>query len=159
VLVEKGIKGNELEVQSKAYVDEYNNKVQSGIQSLGLLEDVMETLEKLSKKYLLFINTATPKDSIDETVNNLGISRYFKEIYGATTKSKTENLSSIVQKKNLIPSEVVVIGDGENDVEAAKENETHFIGFANDWNKWEKQKFQTVKSFNEIEGVLKKYES
>lgn len=155
VLEHDGVHGEALEREAEEYVLRYNSEVQRGIMSMGLSEGALDTLKKLSKTFLLFINTATPQEAIEETVSNLGITDYFKKIYGATN-SKAENLTEILKSESLAPHEVVVVGDGENDVEAAQTVNTKFIGFSNDWNRWHEKHFPLVKTFYELENAIKK---
>lgn len=91
-----------------------------------------ELLELIKQKQVLsIINSATPQEPLREIVGQMEIASYFKEIYGAPV-SKTENLKTAMSLYDLAPEQVMVIGDGQNDLDAARNIGAHFYGIHNE---------------------------
>ena len=55
--------------------DEY---VQKKISEAGADSEVVQELEKISKRVPIYVNSATPVDALKRTILNLGISRLFQ---------------------------------------------------------------------------------
>lgn len=77
------------------------------------------------------INSATPQEPLREIVSQMKIAEYFDGVYGAPI-SKTENLRSAMSDYSLTPEQVIVIGDGQNDLDAARNIGCLFYGIHND---------------------------
>lgn len=86
-----------------------------------------EAIESLHKKVPLFIVSGTPEDELKYIVGKKGIQSYFSGVYGAPAK-KDEILSGIISKMEVMPSEIIMIGDSKSDYIAAVETGVHFIG-------------------------------
>ncbi len=84
-----------LEQEAAARCNAYNRTVQEGIKEIGVSEQPRQALDELSKKMPVFVNSATPRDGILESINALGIRDYFTEVYGRPG-TKVENLQNIV---------------------------------------------------------------
>ena len=86
------------------------------------MEDFLQTLQKNGKK--LFIATFKPKIPSLRLINQLGLT-YFKDVYTvdkyAQPISKTQMITEIVQKYALLPKQVIMFGDTESDLTAAKQ--------------------------------------
>lgn len=82
-------------------------------------EDIMithETLDYLYKKYELFVYSNYFTEDIAKRVENLGLSKYFKEVFGADIFGSKEFASSyqkILDKMGWNPEECVMIGDSK----------------------------------------------
>jgi len=147
-----GEERDEVDKLVSEYAQRYNSVVQDEIKKLGLLPGSLDALKALSKKYSLYLNSATPRESLVQTADNLGIRKYFKGIYGMPA-GKAVNLAMIAKKENVSAKEIVFVGDGENDWQAAREFGCRFVGFRNSWNKWDKKDFPLVSGLNEIKRV------
>ena len=147
----------EIESLVARYADKYNEIVQSGISSMGLNAGAEKTLLDLKAKFSLYLNSATPEDALAQTINRLEIRNYFKKIYGQSEpRSKEINLQKIINEENVLPSEVLVVGDGQDDLGAAKALGCLFIGVTNNWNKWHGEEFLTVSNLPELMDSIKK---
>ncbi|MBL4933533.1 HAD family hydrolase [Clostridium paridis] len=85
-----------------------------------LYDKVEETLEKLSKKYNLFIVSNCQCGYIEAFYKYHGLEKYFKdhESSGNTGLNKGENIKLIIERNNLKAS--VYVGDTEGDLKATK---------------------------------------
>lgn len=122
----------------KRYADKFDNFVQQGILDIGVHKDDMRALEFLSSKSKLFINSATPEDSMLQTVKNLGIEKLFLHVYGMPT-TKLENLDKVRLFTGVSISEIIFIGDNNGDREAASTFGCPFIGIKTKQNGWKEK--------------------
>jgi phosphoglycolate phosphatase-like HAD superfamily hydrolase len=133
-----------LDVLVNHYANRYNEYVQVRLAKMGLVPGVERMLLELGKKYALYVNSSTPDDALQTTFKTLGISHFFKGVYGRRVSgidfdqnSKLNNLKRAENNENASPSEVVMVGDGEGDRVAAEEFECHFIGILSGFADWE----------------------
>lgn len=112
-------------------------------------------LEQLSRKYPLYINSATPTEALIRTVQSLGISPFFTGVYGRP-HSKVENFAVICTELNASPEEIIFIGDSESDYSAAQAAGCRFVGFQNEWNGWREvaKPFTVIQSLEEVEKLI-----
>ena len=115
-----------------------------------ILTEDFSALQKLSIKYSLYLNSATPESVLLDIVKQLGIIQFFKAIYGwRNQNSKTENLKRVLKDENIFRENILFVGDADSDYEAAKRFGCSFVGVMNDWNKWKKG----GRNFDLISGV------
>lgn len=84
--------------------------------SLPLVEGVKEVIESLSKKHLLVINTASPKDAVETFLakNNL---HCFSGVYGSeASRSKVDKFTTIFANHNCEARECLFVTDTVGDV-------------------------------------------
>ena len=79
-------------------------------------ENILKLL--YNNNYFTYINTATPTSNIKKILKSRNWTQFFNGIYGSPN-SKIENLNSIIQNR-FKNSEVLVVGDGEDDLLSAK---------------------------------------
>ena len=145
----------EIPVLVAKHAERFNQVVQEGIRSLGVLPEDRAALEALAKKYPLYVNTGTPEEAIRETLERNGIRQCFKAVLGQP-QGKVENLMRVLAAERITPGEMVFVGDSAWDHEAAEEVGCRFIGLANLWNGWQEQEkpFPLVSSLGEIVTVI-----
>lgn len=86
----------------------------------GILYDgVLETLDKLAKKYRLFIVSNCVDGYIQAFFNSHGLQKYFEDIeyIGRTGLSKEENIRLVIERNKL--TSPIYVGDTEKDFIAA----------------------------------------
>lgn len=143
--------GEELE----ALVKEYAMRFGDYINQMKPMPGVLEMLPVLQGRFPLYINSATPVEPLRETVKSLGIASYFKDILGGKN-SKETHLKIIIEKETIAPEELLFVGDGEDDREAARALGCRFLGVPNEFNNWGKRAgFPILPSFSMIESYLK----
>lgn len=116
---------------------------------------VVPAIKELSQNTALWIISAAPTDEITDLSRNLKINSYFQEILGSC--KKTEVIKNILQANSLSASDVLFIGDAEEDYKAAKANELCFILKRNlnnvtDFSK--NYKGLSINQFNELDKYL-----
>ena len=73
------------------------------------------------------INSATPVEPLVRLIDALGWSDHFGGVWGAPG-TKVDNLWLAARSRNLLPEQIVHVGDGDNDRKAAQEFGCPFIG-------------------------------
>lgn len=114
----------------------YNDIVQEGIMALGVEPEDRKALRDLSRSYNLYINSGTPEAELKQSVDALGLKHYFKGGVLGQPAKKEQNLDCVMLKEDILPAEILFIGDGDIDYEAAKIFGCQFLGLANTWNGW-----------------------
>jgi phosphoglycolate phosphatase-like HAD superfamily hydrolase len=129
----------------------FDAHVQTEIKKAGLVPGAREMLEQLkTREIVCFLNSGTATSALIRSAENLGIAGYFDGIYGSTKEmtdtgtelpggGKIENLER-VEKAGFSRVEIIVIGDGVSDLEAAKKFGCRFLGIANKWNRWDESR-------------------
>lgn len=135
------------------YSRKYNTIIQKEITESGLMRGVKKTLSELCQNYSLYINTGTPRESIEQTIDTLGISHFFKGVY-ARPENKEENIHNILMKENALPKQAVVVGDGPSDLQSAQVTGCRFIGLRNDFNGWKDENFVTISGLDELPYII-----
>jgi len=89
-----------------------------------------DSLVRLSKSgYSMHINSATPEHTLVKIIAKRGWTHYFATVLGAPS-SKEDNLRRVISKFDLNPDYIVMVGDGDNDRQAAATLNIDFIGIA-----------------------------
>jgi phosphoglycolate phosphatase-like HAD superfamily hydrolase len=74
-----------------------------------------------------YVCSLTPQEPLRRLINRRGLSNHFKSALGGPA-TKAENLATIACAENIGPSEMVLVGDGRVDLEAARAFGCRFIG-------------------------------
>lgn len=101
--------------------------VNDNLNCLKLFDGTKEILEILSKKYTLFVLSSTKKETVEKSLKNKEILKYFKEVYGGTEIPKKQRLQTHASKNS------VMIGDTVSDMSAAKYAKVYAIGALWGW--------------------------
>ena len=143
----RNITENELQI----LLNEFSNNVIDGVIKAPYVDGVLDYIKESSKKYKLFISTATPTDEIKKIIKEKGIEKYFTDIYGSPSK-KTAHIDIIMKKYGFKTDQLVFIGDSETDLSAAIEKKIKFILIENKYNKLLRQKYAgtKIKSFKDL---------
>lgn len=152
----------DLDDKVQAYVHAYDALVEDRIVEQGLFPGVKELLQHLSCDNRIFLNSGTPERALRSLVKRLNIDAYFCGIYGTDPSNadgaqatKIKNMAKIKEKERVHLSDVIVIGDGIEDIESARAHGCLFIGVVSDRNAWADapQSFPIVKRINEIQDI------
>lgn len=139
----------------------FDTYVQKKIREAGLVPGAQEMLEQLaSMPVSLYLNSGTATQALQTSARTLNIDHFFKDILGSTPEphggSKVDNLTYIATQERVEHSEVLMVGDSSSDREAAEALGCPFVGVANKWNGWSKQRveFPLVDHLQEIPSLL-----
>lgn len=87
----------------------------------------LDFVERRAAEMPLFIVSATPEEELVRIVERRGLARFFGTLRGSP-RSKAANLADVVALSGFDPAEVLMIGDGRQDHDAAMVVGTPFIG-------------------------------
>ncbi len=130
-----GFQADKIPVMVAEYAKRYDVVVRNGIVKLGVSDRDRETLRLLSHKVPHYLISITPEQSLISTVSELGVENFFKSVLGAPT-TKVENIKKVATLEKCDPKDVLFVGDGSGDFDAARKFGCDFIGYATDYNKW-----------------------
>ena len=120
------------------YLRKYSLLTKEKILNCSEIKGASHALNVLSKKYLLFILTATPDEEIDDIIEKRGLNQ-FREVIGSNNGTKVELAQKLFEKYDFKPDEVVYVGDGSNDLDCARKLGFEFIGICNQTNDFEER--------------------
>lgn len=127
---------------------------------LKIDENIKKNLEKLSKKYLLFIVSSNQEEALNTYFQNNNFIHIFKEILGAeTNESKVEKFKYLFQKYNLKVEDCIFVTDTLGDILEGNKVGVRTIAVDFGFHKRDRLKkgkpFKIVSSFDEILKAVK----
>ncbi len=115
---------------ARALADAYTAHCEREITACDAVAGAREALASLSEFGIaLYVNTGTPTEAILPILERRDLKRYFDGVFGAPA-SKLANLEAIASAAGTQPAEMVLVGDGEDDRQAASSFGCAFIGIA-----------------------------
>ena len=101
---ELGYPKAKIEEMVKEYVRRYQYNVLN-LMSSDIRPEVVAVLKNLNARFALYVNSATAEDGLRESAKKVGLSEFFKNIYGFSSdnrrKSKVDNLKQILSAHYL----------------------------------------------------------
>ena len=140
-----GVEVNTVNVEY--YIEKYSNLVIDSVIQSPWVIGVQNFLYKCNKNIDLYIVSATPEDEINLIVSKIGISSYFRGVFGSPTEKK-EIISNIIKSNQINTRDAVFVGDAKGDLEAAVYNDIKFILLCNKFNINLQKNFNGVKINN-----------
>lgn len=95
-----------------------------------LIHDTINFIEKFHKSIPMHIVSGSDQTELRFLCKELRIDRYFISVNGSPTPKK-DLITKLLMEYNYNPKETVMIGDALNDLDAARANNTRFIGYNN----------------------------
>jgi len=92
-----------------------------------LVQGVRAFLENTHCRVAVYLLSATPQLYLNEIIEERGLGKYFKEVFGAPI-DKVEILKKIMASEKISAGEILFIGDSPEDQQAAASLEIFFIG-------------------------------
>ena len=131
---------------------EFNKIILEKIIKLKLNKGVLNFLKKNKSIFKYFISSGTPEKELKYIIKKKGIKNFFTKIYGSPVE-KHKHIDEIIKSFNLKKKNIVFIGDGLSDLEAAKKFKLKFIQVGNSF-KSKHVKYK-IKNFYELEKLIK----
>lgn len=117
---------------------QFSDYVYKGVVESPFVVGAEEFLKNYYDKVPFFVASGTPDAEMKAIVNERGLGRYFKEVFGSPAK-KGEIIFKILQDFGFPRKETVFVGDAIDDEEGAKEAGIQFI-----WRKKDNNPFQEL---------------
>jgi HAD superfamily hydrolase (TIGR01549 family) len=108
------------------WAEKFSNLVLKKVIDSKYVPGAETILKTLSKEYDQYIITGTPKNEIDIILDELGLTNFFKEVYGSP-ENKVSITKHILKQQKYSSNEVLFIGDASTDYEAAKAFDIPFL--------------------------------
>lgn len=109
----------------------FSDLVVAKVLACSFVPGAREFLEARHRSLPLFVISGTPDGELAEIVARRGLASYFKGVYGSP-RSKAEILRSIFADHGLEGCELIFVGDGLSDFEAARAVGVPFVGRVRD---------------------------
>ena len=90
-------------------------------------EEVLAWFQVHRREIALFVASGTPQDELEVVLKARGLAGSFQGIWG-TPPAKSGLLAKIIVEGGFNPGRVLMVGDGETDLQAAQDNHTLFFG-------------------------------
>jgi len=126
VLEQLGETPDRLAKRTRELSRRYTTLCEERIRKTDDFDGVPETLALLGRRYRVVINSATPQDCLRRVVLSRLWHKHCDWVLGGPA-TKRENLQHIGKRFSLRPREMVFVGDGDLDSEAAKAFGCHFV--------------------------------
>jgi phosphoglycolate phosphatase-like HAD superfamily hydrolase len=121
--------------------------LQNLLDSNLLIEDSLKFIKDNYSKYKMHIVSGSDGNELRYICEALGLSKYFISIHGSPTPKK-ELVKQVMISNNYDNTEICLIGDSYNDLEAAEVNNISFCGYNNE--KLLNKSTRYIQSFAEI---------
>lgn len=144
---------NQLEDLVNEYAEKYNKQTLENLTQDRVFSGATNILSELQKNYRLYIVSTTPQITVRKITKKIGLDKYFIDVFGVPT-IKADNHKNIIDKENVKGSEVLVVGDGESDLQAAQMHNSNFIGIANDFNGWRDINFSIINNIKDLISMI-----
>ena len=96
----------------------------------NLISDSVEFIKKNYQKYNFHIVSGSDQEELRFLNKELAMDKYFISINGSPTP-KRKLVANLIKKNNYAPNEICLIGDSQNDYDAALNNGIFFYGYNN----------------------------
>lgn len=120
----------EVDQRATAIAERYRLITEEKVSQCAEIPGASHALAVLHKSLALYINSATPEDTLRQIVERRGWKHYFRDVMGGP-HSKIDNLRRVIDRENVRPEQLLFIGDGRNDLAAAQAVACKFIGVSN----------------------------
>lgn len=95
-----------------------------------IIQETLQYIKSNYSKYRMHIASGADHQDLEYICDKLGLKKYFLSTQGSP-KVKSEIVSEIMNSNNYNDSETILIGDSNNDYEAAKLNNIDFYAYNN----------------------------
>ena len=119
-----------IEAQGRALAEAYSRCCARGILAAPERRGARDTLARLKRRGLrIWINSATPSRDLHELLRRRRLSAYLDGALGGPTR-KAENLRRVLAAERVPAKEVMMVGDGLDDLAGAKAVGTWFVAIS-----------------------------
>lgn len=110
----------------RTLAERYNELVVARAKTCPERRGAEQALRKLASVCPLYLSSTTPQQSLEEIVRFRQWERYFRAVFGYPN-TKNETLRKIAAWEGLQYDQILVVGDGESDRQAAQGNGAQFL--------------------------------
>lgn len=114
------------EDESRALGERFSALVLDKVLEAPFVPGAHEALVSLAPSFPLFVASGTPQGELDLIVDRRGLRGLFREVHG-TPREKPAIIVDLLRRYDLVPSELLFIGDGLSDHAAATATGVRFL--------------------------------
>lgn len=146
--------GEELDRLVMEYAGRYNAICEEHAALCPEISGASAALRTLAPKQPLYLISATPQDPLQRIVERRGWSAYFRAVLGRPA-TKQENLARVIQRERIDGSEIVFVGDGRRDLDAARTAGCRFVGVRNRFNDFDPVGLTMIDDLHRLPELIK----
>ena len=139
------------------YAEQYNDICEEHAATCREIAGASECLPRLFRRYALYVNSATPEEPLRRIIHRRGWECYFRDVLGRP-RTKTENLTKILEREMTSGAEVVFVGDNQQDLDAAHQCGCQFVGMMHNTSQFGFEPSYVVRDLAELETTIKQME-
>jgi phosphoglycolate phosphatase-like HAD superfamily hydrolase len=144
----------ELEPLAAEYAARYNDICEEHAATCDEVAGAASALNRLARDFPLYIVSATPQDPLQRIVARRGWGRHFRGVLGRPA-TKEENLAAVMAQESIDGAQVVFVGDGRRDLEAALAMGCRFVGVRNQFNDFDSADLTMIDDLHDLPQVIK----
>jgi len=110
----------------KVWCNRFSDMVLQAVVESPWVSGVPDYLETHYQQQHFVLVTATPQTEIDVILHRLGITYWFRQVFGAPTR-KAEAICRVLEQQQVFPHQALMIGDTESDWNAAQSHGVPFM--------------------------------
>lgn len=108
------------------YCERFSQQVLQGVIDAPWVAGVEQYLRSNSCQQVFVLVSATPQDELEHILEALDLTMCFADVYGAPTR-KQDAIRKTLLTRGIDPSESLMIGDAQADLDAAVANQVPFL--------------------------------
>jgi len=112
--------------QVQEYCERFSKIVQKAVIDSPWVPGVYEYLNSNCANQCFILVTGTPQKEIEQILQTLKITRFFREVHGAP-KRKVDIINDVLKRLRFSTEQALFIGDSETDLKAAEKNNVSFL--------------------------------
>lgn len=113
----------------------------------------LDVISSLSELYPLYVNSATPEDSLRRLIAKRSWADYFEGVLGSPRR-KIQNLLKILKHQNIQGNEALFVGDSQADWDAAAHTGCCFLAMVNDTDRFSSLQPYRIQELPELLDLL-----
>jgi phosphoglycolate phosphatase-like HAD superfamily hydrolase len=114
------------EIECAKLGDSFSAIVLDKVLNCSFVPGALETLQALRGQLPMFVASGTPQAELDLIVERRGLAQYFDRVWGSPSK-KAQIIEQVLGEYHLPREQVLFIGDGSSDYEAASKAGILFV--------------------------------
>ena len=136
------------------FASRYNDICEEGAATCREMPGASALLQDLMVSIPLYVNSATPQESLRRIVERRGWEHCFRGVFGRPT-SKVDILTQILAEERLAPIGMLFVGDKQSDLAAAQTVGCQFVGVRNNQNDFVDDTIILVSDLTNIAGYCR----
>jgi phosphoglycolate phosphatase-like HAD superfamily hydrolase len=114
------------EATVRTWCDRFSEVVLQAVIDSPWVPGVPDYLETHYKQQHFVLVTATPQTEIEIILHRLGVTHWFRQVFGAPNR-KAEAIGQVLDQQQVSHSHALMVGDAESDWMAAKHHDVSFL--------------------------------